>query len=218
MIHAPDFDLAATSAMNILREKGLTETPVNPLPILEAIPGVRVMPFTRMAADAGMERHELVPMFGSNQDAATFHLDLKGFDDVRYVVVYNMRLPFDIVWRGIARELGHIVLGHDGTARTSEALCFAHHLLTPRPILNLMLQSGMPLTQSALSETTGCSAECVVDMQRIPGARVDPELNRLIRDQFSNHINEYIRFHLSSPMRDQSPVLDLGTFMDGYEE
>ena len=223
MIHAPDFDLAATSAMNILREKGLTETPVNPLPILEAIPGVRVMPFTRMAADAGMERHELVPMFGSNQDAATFHLDLKGFDDVRYVVVYNMRLPYDIVWRGIARELGHIVLGHDGTVRTpearmAEALCFAHHLLTPRPVLNLMLQSGMPLTQSALSETTGCSAECVVDMRRIPGARVDPELNRQIRDQFSNHINEYIRFHLSSPMRDQSPVLDLGTFMDGYEE
>lgn len=223
MIHAPDFDLAATSAMNILREKGLTETPVNPLPILEAIPGVRVMPFTRMAADAGMDRHELVPMFGSNQDAATFHLDLKGFDDVRYVVVYNMRLPFDIVWRGIARELGHIVLGHDGTVRTpearmSEALCFAHHLLTPRPVLNMILQSGMPLTQSALSETTGCSAECVVDMRRIPGAYVDPELNRQIRDQFSSHINEYIRFHRSSPMRDLSPVLDLGSFMDGYEE
>ena len=223
MIHAPDYDLAATSAISILLEKELSETPVNPLPILEAVGGVRVMPFTRMAADAGMERHELVPLFGANQDAATFHLNLPGFDDVKYVLVYNMRLPFDIVWRGIARELGHIILGHDGTTRTAdarqaEALCFAHHLLSPRPVLNLILQSGMPLTQSVLSETTGCSAECVADMRRIPGARVDPALNRQIRDRFAPRILEYINFHRSSPMIDQSPVLDLGSFMDGYEE
>ena len=223
MIQSPDYDHAATAAMMILRDHQLSETPVNPLPILEAVPGVRVLPFTRMAMDAGMDRQELVPLFGSNQDAATFHLNMPGLDDVRYVVVYNMRLPFDIVWRAIARELGHIVLGHDGTLRTSEtrmaeALCFAHHLLTPRPVLNLILQSGMPLTQSALSETTGCSAECVIDMQRIPGVRVDPELNRQIRDQFAPHIHEYIRFHRSSPMADHSPVLYLGTFMDGYEE
>ena len=223
MIHSPDYDLAATNAMKILRDQGISETPINPLPILEAVDGVRILPFTRMATDAGIERQTLVPMFGYNQDAATFHLNMQGFDNVKYVVVYNMRLPFDIVSRAIARELGHIVLGHDGTTRTrearmAEALCFAHHLLAPRPILNLMIQSGMPLTQSALSETTGCSAECVVDMRRIPCAHVDGELNRQVRDQFAPHIKEYIRFHLSSPMGDHSPVLDLGTFMDGYEE
>ena len=31
-------------------------------------------------------------------------------------------------------------------------------------------------------------------------------------------IKEYIRFHLASPKKDKSPLVDLGTFMDNYEE
>ena len=222
MINTPDYETAAVSAMRILIDNHITETPVNPLPILLQYPDVRVMPFTQMASRAGVERDDLVPLFGGNQDAATFHLgmDIPG---VRYVVVYNMRLPFEIIWRGIARELGHIVLGHDGATRTasarlSEAMCFAHHLISPRPVIRMMQESGMPLTMSALANTTGCSDECVEDMRLIPGVHVPPELNRQVRDLFSRGINEYIRFHVSSPMLDKSPLIDLGTYMDYYEE
>ena len=222
MLSVPDFERAATKAMEILIDNNVTETPVNPLPILLDYPGVRVMPFTRMADEAGVERHDLVPLFGGNQDAATFHLQMDILD-VQYVVVYNMRLPFEIIWRGIARELGHIVLGHDGVTRTTdarmaEAMCFAHHLISPRPVLNMLLQSGMPLTMSALAHTTGCSDECVRDLQKIPGVHIPAELNRKVRDQFARGISEYIRFHMSSPMADRSPLIDLGTYMDYYEE
>lgn len=222
MINTPDYETAAVRAMEILIENDLTETPVNPLPILLNYPGVRVMPFTAMADRAGVERDDLVPMFGANQDAATFHLGMD-IPDVRYVVVYNMRLPFEIIWRGIARELGHIVLGHDGTVRTpearlAEAMCFAHHLLCPRPVIYLIQQSGMPLTMSALANTTGCSDECVEDMQMIPGVHTPPALNRQVRDLFTRGVNEYIRFHMSSPLVDRSPVIDLGSYMDNYEE
>ena len=220
---APDYDLAATRAMEILRDHRITETPITPLPVLLDLDGVRVMPFTKMAEDAGKERHELIPMFGSNSDAATFHLNMPGMDDIRYVVVYNMRLPFEIIWRGIARELGHIVLGHDGRARSpeirmAEALCFAHHLLTPRPILRIFQESGLQLTLSEFAETTGCSSECVDDMRKIPCAHVPAELNRQVKSQFAPHVLEYINFHKLSPMADRSPVIDVGTFMDGYEE
>ena len=222
MLTQPNLDLAATKALRILIDHHITETPVNPLPILLNYPGVRVMPFTRMAIDAGIDRNDLVPMFG-NQDAATFHLDLPGFDDVRYVVVYNMRLPFEIIWRAVARELGHIVLGHDGVtrsmdARMAEANCFAHHLISPRPVIRLLQDSGMPLTMNVLANTTGCSDECVEALQQIPGVHVDPALNRAVREQFAPHIMEYVAFHKSAPRRDNSPVLDFGSFMDEYTE
>lgn len=222
MITTPDFDRAATAAMEILIANQITETPVIPLPILKNYPGVRVISFTHMADVAGIEREDLVPLFGGNQDAATFHLNM-AIDDVRYVVVYNMRLPHEIICRGIARELGHIVLGHDGLARRAdvrmaEAMCFAHHLLSPRPIIQMLRESGMPLTMNVLASTTGCSDECVDDMQKIPGAHVPPEINRKVKDLFSRGIMEYIRFHCASPKTDRSPLVDFGTFMDNYEE
>ena len=222
MINQPDFDRAATAAMQILIDNHITETPINPLPVMLNYPGVRVLPYTKMASEAGTDRQELVPIFG-NQDAATFHLNMPGMDDVHYVVVYNMRLPFEIIWRAIARELGHIVLGHDGVTRPmdvrmAEAVCFAHHLISPRPVLHLLQSSGLPFTMNVLANTTGCSEECVDEMQTIPGAHVPPDLNRRVRDLFAPHINEYINFHRASQKKDKSPLLDLGTFMDAYEE
>ena len=218
----PDYDKAAAAAMRLLVDHAVTETPIKPLPILLGYPGVRVMPFTHMADEAGIDRDDLIMLFGGNQDAATFRLSM-GINDVRYVVVYNMRLPFEIIWRAVARELGHIVLGHDGQTRTeqvrkAEAVCFAHHLISPRPIIRLLQQSGVPLTMNVLANTTGCSEECVDEMRTIPGAHVPAELNRKVRAQFARGINEYLRFHAAAPRPDHSPLLDFGTYMDNYEE
>lgn len=222
MINRPDYDRAAAAAMQLLIDHQVKETPINPLPILLNLPGVRVLPYTKMASDAGIDRKELIPIFG-NVDAATFHLDLPGMDDVKYVVVYNMRLPLEIVWRAVARELGHIVLGHDGVtrsmeARMQEAVCFAHHLTSPRPVLNFLRQSGLPFTLNVLTNTTGCAEECVQEMQTIPGAHVPAELNAQVRDLFVPHLREYVDFYHASNKKDKSPLLDLGTFMDNYEE
>ena len=218
----PDYDRAAIAAMQLLANSRITETPIVPLPLLKNYPGVRVISFARMANEANLERDELIPLFVANQDAATFRLGME-IDDVQYVVVYNARLPFEIIWRGVARELSHIVLGHDGVSRTyevrkAEALCFAHHLLSPRPILHMLQESGLPLTMNVLSDTTGCIDECVEDMSRIPGVRVPASLNRRVRDQFSRGIGEYIRFNRASKKADASPLINLGTYMEGYEE
>lgn len=222
MITKPDYDRAATAAAQLLLDHHITETPVNPLPILLNYPGVRVLPYTKMALDAGIDRTELVPIFG-NQDAATFHLNLPGLDGVKYVVVYNMRLPFEIIWRAVARELGHIVLGHDGVTRPmetrmAEAMCFAHHLISPRPVIRLIQESCLPFTLNVLSNTTGCSDECVDDMQRIPCAHVPKDLNLQVKNLFRPHIEEYIAFHRSAQRPDSSHIINFGTFMDGYEE
>ena len=222
MINKPDFDRAAIAASQMLIDNHITETPVNPLPILLNYPGVRVLPYTKMADEAGIDRNDLVPIFG-NQDAATFLLNMPGLDDVKYVVVYNMRLPFEIIWRAIARELGHIVLEHDGitrpqSVRMAEAVCFSHHLISPRPVLQFLRQSGLPFTLNVLTNTTGCADECVQEMQSIPGAHVPAELNARVRDLFVPHLREYVDFYYASHKHDNSPLLDLGTFMDNYEE
>lgn len=216
----PDYDRAAIKAMEMLIEHQITETPIDPMPILKNFPGVRIMSFAHMADDAGVERDDLIPLFSKNQDAVTFRLGMN-IEDVEYVVVYNMRLPHEIICRGLARELGHIVLGHDGVTRQqdvrlAEAMCFAHHLLSPRPIIRMIQESDMPLTLSAMTNTVGCAEECVEDMQSIPGAHVPKELNRQVKELFARGIKEYIRFHLASPKKDKSPLVDLGTFMNGY--
>ena len=218
----PNYDLAATKAMEILIDQHITETPIPSMPILLNYPHVRIMSFASMADQTEIERADLIPMFGWNQDAVTFRLDM-GLDDVKYVVIYNMKLPHEDIRRSIARELGHIVLGHDGQTRPmdvrmAEALCFAHHLLTPRPIIHMIRASGMPLTLNVLAHTTGCSGDCVDEMQTIPGAHVDPDLNCRVRDLFAPHIGEYIRFHQAAPKLDRSPVIDFGTYMDNYIE
>ena len=81
----------------------------------------------------------------------------------------------------------------------------------------MMLEAG-PLTLNMLAHTTGCSEECVEDMQRIPATHVPADLNRKVRGLFERGITEYIRFHRSAPMKDKSPIVDFGSYMDGYEE
>ena len=217
----PDYDRAAALAMKTLLKNKVTQTPVDSLSILLNYPGVRVMSFTRFAMQAGIEREDLIPLFGENQDAATFHLDMN-IEDVKYVVVYNQRLPFDIICRGVARELGHIALGHDGQTRSTEvrraeAMCFAHHLISPRPVLH-MLQQAFPLTMNVLTATTGCSDDCVEDLRMIPGARVPAELNRKVKALFERGINEYISFYRASKKPDKSGIINFGSYMDGYVE
>ena len=217
----PDYERAATAAMEILIQNQIAETPIYCLPLLVNYPNVRVMSFANMAYNMEVDRADLVPMFGENQDAVTFLMD--GMERIKYVVIYNAMLPYEEVRRAMARELGHIVLGHDGQTRSTEvrmeeAKCFAHHLLSPRPIINMIRESGMPFTMNVLAHTTGRSGDCVDDLRKIPGVHVAADLNRKVRDLFAPHIREYIRFHQSAPKQDSSPVVDFGTFMDDYTE
>ena len=120
----PDYDRAATAAMEILIKYGINTAPVLPFPIFKRTPGVLVLSFAEISNAFDIDRRHFVTMFGEeNQDAVT----IVNTDDerLRYVVTYNQRLPFYMLQRSLARELGHIVLGHDGSrpvdVRTAEA-------------------------------------------------------------------------------------------------
>lgn len=217
----PDYEKAALKATEILAEYGINSAPVTPLPILKSIPGVLVMSYEDVSSVAGMDRQCVISLFGEkNQDAFTSVNTIDGRK--QYLVTYNQRLPFYLLHRALARELGHIVLGHDASLpeeiRNEEAKCFAHHLLCPRPLIHSLHAAGIRITTEVLGNLTGCYDYCLSCMRKLPGVSIPAELNRRIRDHFMPYIRNFFEFQRYAQLRDVSQLADFGTYMDGYVE
>ena len=217
----PDYDRAATAAAEILIKYGVNTAPVDPIPIFKHADGFNVVTFTEMSNQIGMDRHDLVSTFHvENHDAVSSAYMKDGVP--HYLVAYNMRLPQYIIQRALAREMGHIVLGHDGSrpedVRNAEALCFAHHLLCPRALVHAIQESGTQITTEVLGNTTGCYERCLVGMRHQPATHVPADLNRKIHEQFADYIAEFLDFQSFLSQDDDSMIANFGTFMDGYEE
>ena len=217
----PDYLLAATKATETLIKFGIDTAPVDPLPILKKTPGVLVVSYQKLSDDMEQERQCVIDMFGEkNQDAFT-SVNLKDGKKL-YIVTYNQQLSQVFVQRALARELGHIVLGHDGSrpedVRNEEAKCFANHLLAPRALIHMIQASGIRLTEEVLGSLTGCYHHCLSCMRKIPPVNVSPDLNRLVRYQFIPYFKNFFEFQRYAAHKDGSALADLGTYMDGYEE
>ena len=216
----PDYERAASAAAETLVRFGVTSAPVSPLPILKQLPGVIVKTFEQFSSDIGEDRRCVLNTFGKCQDACT---TISMFDGKpHYLVTYNQQLSAALVQRSLARELGHIILGHDGSrseeVRMEEARCFANHLLSPRPLIHAIQASGLRLTTEMLGNLTGCYDYCLSCMRRIPAVHVPADLNRAVRDQFMPYILNFFEYQRNVCPADVSALADFGTFMDGYEE
>ena len=217
----PDFDRAATAAAEILIKYGISTAPVDPIPIFKKADGFNVVTFTEMSRLIGVDRADLLSAFDAeNHDAVSSAYLKEGHP--HYLVAYNMRLPAYLVQRALAREMGHLVLGHDGSrpedVRNAEAICFAHHLLCPRALIHAIQESGTKITVEVLGNTTGCYERCLVGMRHQPATHVPAELNRKIHEQFADYIAEFLDFQSFLSREDDSMIANFGTFMDGYEE
>lgn len=217
----PDYELAARKATEMLIKHQISTAPVIPLPVFKRTPGCLVLSFTEMSGRIGVDRNQLVSMFDAEQHDAVTSIH---FEDgkLRYLVTYNQRLPFYLLQRALARELGHIVLGHDGSKpediRMAEAYCFAHHFLCPRPLLHAIQESGIPFTVEVLGAMTGCYERCLQGMRRTPAVHVPADLNRQVKEQFADYISNFLDYESYLSKSDESMLVNLGTYMDGYEE
>lgn len=217
----PDFDRAATAAMETLIKYGITTAPVMTLPIFKRRHDALVLSFAEISNVFDIDRKHLVNIFGEeNQDAiTTVHTD---DDKLRYIVTYNQRLPFYMLQRSLARELGHIILGHDGSrpieVRTQEAYCFSYHLLCPRPLIKAVQEAGIRLSVEVLGNMTGCYERCLLGMMQTPGTHVPAELNKQVKAQFSEYLANFLDYQSIISASDKSAVADFGTYMDNYEE
>ena len=120
----PDLEKAALKAKE-LKEAGAD----CPLMILKSLNHVDAASFADASARYGINREALLAMFDDgNQDAITM------YRNGSYLVIYNQELPCRMIRHAVARELGHIVMEHDGSrpedVRMAEAEYFAEQFLT----------------------------------------------------------------------------------------
>ena len=217
----PDYERAAIKATETLIQHNIGTAPVDPLPVLKKTPGVLVMTFEEMSQKTNIDRKEILDTFGcKNQDAVT--TVFVNSDDIRYVVTYNRMLSSGIICRALARELGHIILGHDGTrpeeVRNEEAKAFAHHLLCPPALIHSLQASGIALTVETLGNITGFYDYCISCIRKHPAVKVPAELNRKVRDLFMPYIMNLFEYQRYASTKDGSALADLGPYMDLYEE
>ena len=213
----PDYERAACCAAEMLVRYKISTAPVDPVPVYKNTDGVLLVPFSDVSQFTGVPRNDITSVF---HDAVTV-AQPEG-EHLRYLVSYNQRLPLDIVHRLLARELGHIILGHDGSrpesVRMEEAYTFALHFLFPRPLIHAIQQSGLPLTTEALFAMTGCDARFLERMRNIPAVHVPAFLNKQIRDNFTDYINNFLEYEEHLCKTDNSEPACIGSYMEGYEE
>lgn len=217
----PDYDRAAILAAETLIKHSVSSAPVDPIPILKKTPGVLLVSFESVSQDVDQPRRCVMNSYGeNNQDAFTACNVNNGRR--QYIVTYNQRLPLFMIQRALARELGHIVLGHDGSlpedVRNDEAKAFANHLLVPRALIHSILATNLRLTVDLLGNVTGCYDYCLSCIRRLPGAHVPAELNQIIRDNFMPYAVNLFDFQRVATRKDGSALADFGSYMDGYEE
>lgn len=216
----PDYQKAAIKATETLIQYQIGTAPIDPLPMLKKTPGVIVLSFEEMSQKTNIDRKEILDTLGcKNQDAVTtVFLD----NDLKYVVTYNRMLSSGIICRALARELGHILLGHDGSrpeeVRNEEAKCFAHHLLCPRPLIHLIQATGIRLTVEMLGNVTCFYDHCVSCIRKQPAVKVPAELNKQVAEQFMPYVMNLFEYQKYASLKDGSALADLGAYMDYYEE
>ena len=215
----PDYARAADKAAETIIKYGIRKTPVSPLPILEQMNGVLVVSFADVSDSSGLSYHEIVQdLFGRSRDAiASIHPE-RGKQE--YVIAYNSLLPFAAIQRALAREMGHILLGHKENTRESaaEAACFAHHLLCPRPLIHAIQATGIRITVDMLAMLTGTRDQDLTSMRRLPATSIPAGKNRFIRNTMLPFVINFIEYYQTVSMHDGSALADIGSYMEGYEE
>ena len=214
----PDHNKAARLAAETLVKYGISTSPISPLPMLERMDNVIAASFSDISTSSGIRWNALLPIFGKNRDAVT-SLHTEDGHSV-YVVAYNSLLPFSMIQRALARELGHIVMRHEGTSpeNTAEAETFARHLLCPRPLIHAIQVTGIRITEDFLANMTGVFGQFLLDLRRTPETFVPAGLNRFVRSQFMPFIMNIFDFFRTVMPSDGSALVDFGSYMDGYEE
>ena len=120
----PDLDKAARAAADASDGSFRPD----PLRLLQSMPNVLLIAFE---SSAGV-------LNGQNSMA----LVEKRNGNLHYIVLYNSSLPHYQLQRALARELGHVLLRHDGASSeyiwSEEADCFAFHFLCARPAVPVL--------------------------------------------------------------------------------
>lgn len=129
----PNYLKAATKAAQLIVEYRINPADINPLSVLKKLPNVLLISFAATDKAIAAQSYNEYLMLERNDFA--FTLVNKKAGNLQFIVIYNADMPQPQLRLALARELGHIVLEHDGSDNDlvwqEEASCFAHHFLCP---------------------------------------------------------------------------------------
>ena len=145
----PNYKRSATAALETVIDFDLDTNRINPLSVLSRLKNVLLLPYK-----SEHESGTALFIAGDNQDAFTLVNRKNG--KLQYIVIYNLATPQTQLDFALSRELGHIILEHDGTSPEAvwdaEANCFAHHFLCPVPMAKEIRINFRPQHSSLLWE------------------------------------------------------------------
>lgn len=194
--------------------------PVKPEELISSYPGTVLLPYADIAKIIGVSREEVINLIDPARDANSIVINLSDGRHFR-IIGYNAKKAFNTIRCPLARELGHIVFDHVGVkdpmARHSEAVAFAQHLLFPRALIAILRRRGIPITDKFLSDITGACLRCVRLLETAQPCHVDGHLNRQMRDRMLAYLDSLYDAE-RIPARPEGNLLDLSSYMEGYEE
>lgn len=207
-----DYTFAATKAYETIMKYGICKTPVSPLEIMEQMNNVEPVSFEELGC------REIFPVFGKCGDALT-SVRIENGKEI-YVTTYNNLLPFNILQRALAREMGHVVLCHKESSfeNEAEANCFAQHLLCPRPLIHILQAISMRITEDLVGNLTGAPNQFIVSMRRTPGVDIPAKINKFVGNMFLPFAVNFYEYYRDVKPFDGSALADFGTYMDNYVE
>ena len=196
-------------------------TPIYPQQILQASNRATIISYEN--------EEELDDVCGTNAIISTSQSDLvmssviaDDEEHEQYLFTVKRNAPLGKLKLAIAVEMGHIYLGHGinmlGSEKAiREAECFALHLEFPRPMIRLLQEHDVVLTKTTFSRIFGDCEWCLDSILNADPVKVSPELNRLVKEQFTPYVNRLddIGVFLIEPKGEE---LDLSRYMKGYEE
>lgn len=218
---ASDRFTAATQACRALIKFGISRTPIYAHQILQQSLYATMISFSD---DSELDEIERIG------DLTTYRrIDGMVMSSVRsdsqqsYLFAVNRDVPMGKLRLALAVELGHIYLGHVGYRREDisrqEAECFATHLEFPRPLIRLLAERGFVFTEESFQRIFGDCEWCLDSILHAEPVTVSPELNRLLKEQFTPYVNSLDAMGvLKIPARSGETVLNFDRYMAGYEE
>lgn len=170
---------------------GINSLPIEPIQILSFCKNAVVHTYDEAAETLGVSDADYFRwMYLSNREAVTFRRELPDGRAV-YELLYDRRSYGPRQRFTLAHELGHIVLKHrmEETWEDQEADYYASQLLAPRPVFQLMKESGMDISCPELIASVFCLSHAASRISVQPLRHCpDPELSEQLQRQFADEI------------------------------
>lgn len=217
-----DCTTAATQAVRALIKYGIARTPVYPQHIIQHADNAS---FVTYGHPGEIDEYSMFTECDASRIGHNFYM-INVYDSYKgkkhYLFVVNRNADIGHLKLSLAVELGHIYLGHEAmlrnrTKKKQEAECFAMHLVFPRAAIKLLQEHHFHFTKKTFSRIFGDCDWCLDSLLTARPVEVNPELNGLLKEQFTPYINQLDDLGiLKMPVHDEP--IDLSNYMAGYKD